>query len=100
MTKKHDSAKQTSTGPAAKAATTKDVVRGSSARKRTKQQVEAGLAALTRLRDLSTRLLAGDGLSPLFQEIMDTALALVGADRGTLQLVEGDSLRIVAHHGH
>jgi hypothetical protein len=31
---------------------------------------------------------------------MDAAVAIVGADNGTLQLLEGESLRIVAHHGH
>ena len=39
-------------------------------------------------------------LEPLLQRIMDAAIAIMGADRGTLKLVEGDSLLIVAHHGH
>jgi len=31
---------------------------------------------------------------------MDAAVNIMGAHRGTLKLVEGDSLLIVAHHGH
>ena len=60
----------------------------------------AGLAALTRMHALSGKLLGAGGLEPLLQEVMDAAVAIAGAERGTLQLLEGDSLRIVAHHGH
>ncbi len=69
-------------------------------RKQVEQQLEAGLAALMQLHDLSTRLLAVDKLESLLQEIMDAAVAIVEAEQGTLQLIEGDSLHIVAHHGH
>ena len=61
---------------------------------------EADLAALTHMHALSARLLGAGGLEPLLQEIMDVAVAIVGAERGTLQLIKGDSLRIVAHYGH
>ncbi len=60
----------------------------------------ADLAALNRMHDLSGRLLGATGLQPLLQEVMDAAVVIVRAERGTLQLLEGDSLRIVAHHGH
>ncbi len=70
------------------------------ARKRAEARLEADLAALTRMHALSRRLVEPGGLQPLLQEIMDAAVAIVGAERGTLQLLEGDSLRIVAHHGH
>ena len=49
---------------------------------------------------LSGRLLEAGGLQPLLQEVMDAAVAIVDAEHGTLQLLEEDSLRIVAHHGH
>ncbi len=69
-----------------------------------RKQAEAGLtadlAALTRMHDLSGRLLGSEGLQPLLQEVMNAAVAIVGAERGTLQLLESDSLRIVAHYGH
>ncbi len=36
----------------------------------------------------------------MLQEVIDAAAASVGADQGTLQLLEGRSLRVVAHRGH
>ena len=70
------------------------------ARKQAEARQSADFAALTRMHAISGRLLDAGGLQPLLQEIMDTAVAIMGAARGTLQLLEGDSLRIVAHHGH
>jgi PAS domain S-box-containing protein len=64
------------------------------------KQLKADLAALTRMHALSGRLLEADGLEPLLQEVMEAALAIMGAQKGTLQLVEGDGLRIAAHQGH
>ncbi len=69
-------------------------------RKQAEARLTADLAALTRMHALSGRLLATGGLQPLLQEIMDAAVSIVGAEKGTLQLLEGDSLRIVAAHGH
>ncbi len=69
-------------------------------RKQAQQHLAAELDALTRMHSLSTRLLARGELEPLLQEIMDAAAEIVGAAMGTLQLLEGDSLRIVAHRGH
>ncbi len=58
------------------------------------------LTAMRRLQEISTRLIGAGGLHSLLQEIMNAAVALVDAQLGTLQLVEGDKLRIVAHAGH
>jgi PAS domain S-box-containing protein len=69
-------------------------------RKNAEARMKADLAALTRLHKLSGRVLDSGGLQLLLQEIMDAAVEIVGAEKGTLQLLEGDSLRIVAHHGH
>jgi PAS domain S-box-containing protein len=69
-------------------------------RKRAEDRLAADLAALTRMHALSGRLLEAGGLPPLLQEVMDAAVVIVKAQRGTLQLVDGNSLRIVAHHGH
>ena len=69
-------------------------------RKRMESRLAADMAALTRIHALSGRLLDQGGLHPLLQEVMDAAVAIVGAERGTLQLIEDDSLRIVAHHAH
>jgi hypothetical protein len=69
-------------------------------RQRAEDRLKDDLSALTRIHELSGRLLSTDGLQPLLQEIMDVAVMIAGADMGTLQLLEGDSLRIVASHGH
>jgi signal transduction histidine kinase len=58
------------------------------------------LAALSRMHYLSTKALGVYAYELLLQEIMDAAVSIMKADKGTLQLIEGDSLRIVAHHGH
>jgi PAS domain S-box-containing protein len=72
----------------------------SAGREQAEHRAKSDLAALTLLHDLSTRLLAVDRLEPVLQEIVDVAVGLVGTERGTLQLIEGESLRIVAQHGH
>ena len=68
--------------------------------KRAESRLTADLAALTRIHALSGRILETVGIQPLLQEIMDAAVSIMGTEKGTLQLVEGDSLRIVAAHGH
>ncbi len=69
-------------------------------RKQMEEARAADVAALTRMHDMSSRLLDRRGLQPLLQEIMETAIAIMKADKGTLQLVEGSSLHIVAASGH
>lgn len=69
-------------------------------RKRMENRLSADLDALTRMHALSNQRLEAGKLEPLLQEIMDAAVAIAGAKKGTLQLIEGDSLRIVAQHGH
>jgi PAS domain S-box-containing protein len=69
-------------------------------RKRMELRLASDLAALTRLHDLSMSTLDSEGIDPLLRDIMDAAVEIMGAQRGTLQLIEGDSLRIVAHHRH
>ncbi|VVB94351.1 Methyl sulfide methyltransferase-associated sensor [uncultured archaeon] len=69
-------------------------------RKSVESRLTADLAALNRMHALSGRILEVGGLQPLLQEIIDAAVAIMQADRGTLQLLESGSLRIVAHHGH
>ena len=69
-------------------------------RKQTQLLMKADLEALTRMHALSRKLLGAEGIQPLLQEIMDAAVAIVDAKMGTLQLIEDDSLLIVAHYGH
>lgn len=60
----------------------------------------ADLDALTRLHALSARMLEAEGLAPILREVTEAAVAMVGAQYGTLQLLEDGSLKIAAHHGH
>ncbi len=69
-------------------------------RKHSEERLAADLSALTRMHALSTRILEVETIESSMQEIMDAAVAIVGADKGTLQLLQGDALRIVAHCGH
>jgi PAS domain S-box-containing protein len=69
-------------------------------RKQAEAQVAADLKALTIMHELSGRLIETGGLQLLLQEIMNAGVAIVGSEMGTLQLLEGDSLRIVASYGH
>jgi len=58
------------------------------------------LDALSRMHILTTRTLETEDFEDALGGIMETAVALMQADKGTLQLLEGQTLRIVAHHGH
>ncbi len=68
--------------------------------KQAEARLAADFAALTRLHALSARTLQTEGLEPLLQEVVEAAVAIVKADHGTLRLLEGETLRIAAHHGH
>jgi PAS domain S-box-containing protein len=76
------------------------VVMDITARKQAEAWQAADLTALTRLHELSGRVLEAMELPPLLQEVMDAAVAIAGAQHGTLQLLEGEALRVVAHHRH
>jgi PAS domain S-box-containing protein len=68
--------------------------------KNERDRAASDLAALKRMHALSEKVLEAGELQPLLQETTDAAVEIMGAQRGTLQLVEGDSLRIEAQHGH
>jgi PAS domain S-box-containing protein len=76
------------------------VVRDITDQKQAETRLKNDLIVLTRLHDLSKRFLDMRGFQPLLHEILDAAIEIMDADKGTLQLFEGNSLRIVAHHGH
>jgi PAS domain S-box-containing protein len=67
-----------------------------------KDELAAELRAMRRLHELSTRLLASDGLQPLLEEILTCTIALQGADFGTVQMYNRDSgvLDMVAHRNY
>lgn len=64
-------------------------------------QLEAELSSLNRLHELSTRLLNAADLPSALKEILEAAIALCGADMGTIQLYDPARkiLTIAAHHG-
>ncbi len=61
----------------------------------------ADLDAMTRLQRLGTLFVRERNLEPILGEIMDAAMAISGADLGSIQLLDPSSsdLRIVAHRG-
>ncbi len=67
-------------------------------RKLAELEQAADLDALRRMHALSGR--EATGFESLLEEAMQTAIAIMHADQGNLQLLEGDTLRIVAHQGH
>jgi PAS domain S-box-containing protein len=76
------------------------ILRDVSERRRVEERLAADLAALTRMHALAGRVIRSAGSDPLLQETMDAAVAIMRADKGTLQLLDGDTLRIVAQRGH
>jgi PAS domain S-box-containing protein len=62
-------------------------------------ELSADLAAMTRMQQLSTRLVQADDFAELLGEILDAAIEITGADTGTIQLMEGGAPRIVAQRG-
>jgi PAS domain S-box-containing protein len=66
-----------------------------------KDELAAELDAMTRLHELSTRLLATKALQPLLEEILEATIALQGADFGNVQLynTQRRGWKIVAQRG-
>lgn len=69
-------------------------------RKQIEEALSADFQALMRMQALSGRMAEGAEPRSMFLEILDVAVKIMLADKGTLQLREGDSLRIVASVGH
>jgi PAS domain S-box-containing protein len=66
-----------------------------------RDELAAELTAMTRLHELSTRLLEIGELQPLLEEILDATIAFQNADFGNIQLVnpKTQSLEITAQRG-
>jgi PAS domain S-box-containing protein len=63
-------------------------------------QLKTDLAAMTRMQELSTRLIQADAFSELLEEILDAGIEVTGADMGNIQLLDTDgALKIAAHRG-
>jgi PAS domain S-box-containing protein len=70
-------------------------------RRGAQERLAAEHAVLARFHELSARLLEEDDLATLLQAVVDAAIDLTGAAKGTLQLHDPatHALRIVAHRG-
>lgn len=70
-------------------------------RRSAEEQLAADHAALLQLHELNARLLRQDDLADLLRATVNAAVALTGANKGTMQLFDDrtKALRIVAQHG-
>jgi PAS domain S-box-containing protein len=62
-------------------------------------QLTSDLSAVTRMQQLSTRLVQADDFSQLLDEIVDAGIEITGADMGNIQLLDEGALRIVSQRG-
>lgn len=63
-------------------------------------RLTADLAAMTRMQELSTRLIQAGAFSDLLNEILDAGIAITGAEMGDIQLIDGEgALRITSQRG-
>jgi PAS domain S-box-containing protein len=78
------------------------IVRDITCQKKAQDRMEADLRAMTMLREVGS-LCARDGrnLDKCLHEILDVAIAIAGADKGNIQLLEPEArvLTIAAHRG-
>ena len=70
-----------------------------SARKQAEAELEQNLEDLSRMQQVSTRLMQAGNFADLLRDILAAAIEITGAGMGNIQLVEKDSLRIVVHQG-
>jgi PAS domain S-box-containing protein len=68
-------------------------------RKQADEAQRQSLEDVTRMQQVSTRLLQGGDFSLLLHDILDAALEITGAEMGHIQLLDGDFLRIAAQRG-
>jgi PAS domain S-box-containing protein len=57
------------------------------------------LSAMTRMQQLSTRLVRGEDFEQLLGEIIDAVMEITGSEMGNIQLLDEGKLTIVAHRG-
>ncbi len=69
-------------------------------RKQAEQKSASDLTALMRMQALSRLVVEDSNADLMCKEILDAAVSIMGSDKGTLQLLEGDELRIAAQLGH
>ncbi|HEY1339643.1 MAG TPA: PAS domain S-box protein, partial [Bryobacteraceae bacterium] len=62
-------------------------------------QLTADLVAVTRMQQLSTRLVQAHDFPHLLEEIVEAGIEITAADMGNIQLLEEGVLKVVAHRG-
>ncbi|HLG99172.1 MAG TPA: PAS domain S-box protein [Bryobacteraceae bacterium] len=62
-------------------------------------QLTADISAVTRMQQLSTRLVQANDFPQLLGEIVDAGIEITGADMGNIQLLEEGVLKIVSQRG-
>jgi PAS domain S-box-containing protein len=82
------------------------IARDITERKRTERAIQSlnerlkhDLAAMSRLQQLSTRLVEAQDVTELLQEIVSAAIETTGAEKGNIQLLRNGVLRIAAQQG-
>ena len=73
--------------------------RGEQALREREKHSHAEAAALARLAEASSRLWRAEDLDAGLGAMLDTTIALMGADFGNIQLLDGGCLRIAVHRG-
>lgn len=73
--------------------------RAEEALRASQQHLGTDLAAMTRMQQLSVRLVQAGDFATLLQEILDAAIEIGRADMGNIQLLEDGVLHIVAQRG-
>jgi PAS domain S-box-containing protein len=63
------------------------------------RQLADDLDAMTRMQQLSARIVGADDFEELMPEILDTAIEISHADMGYIQLIEDEVLRMVVQRG-
>jgi YesN/AraC family two-component response regulator len=63
------------------------------------RQIARDLASMTRLHQLSTKLLKSSDFSSLLHDVLDAAIEITQADMGNIQLLRDGELKIVAQRG-
>ena len=70
-----------------------------SARKQAEEELRQNLEDLSRMQEVSTRLMRAGNVAELLRDILGAAIEITGAHMGNIQLLNADALRIVVHQG-
>jgi PAS domain S-box-containing protein len=69
------------------------------ARKHAEEELRQNLEDLSRMQEVSTRLMQAGNFADLLRDILAAAIDITGAHMGNIQLLNSDALRIAVHQG-